>query len=152
VLAHGPGPAYTRRFHDSASQTHRRAGGRSHRSIQRHRLATARALANRGAKLVLVSRNEAILQENARDCEAEGGRAIAVAADVGRIEDMERVAEMADREFGGFDIWISNAGVAIFGTIQQISIEDHRRLFDTNYFGVLHGCLVAVRHLRQHGG
>jgi NADP-dependent 3-hydroxy acid dehydrogenase YdfG len=115
-------------------------------------LATARALANRGAKLVLVSRNEAILQENARDCEAEGGRAIAVAADVGRIEDMERVAEMADREFGGFDIWISNAGVAIFGTIQQISIEDHRRLFDTNYFGVLHGCLVAVRHLRQHGG
>ena len=39
-------------------------------------LATAHALASRGAKLVLVSRNEAALQEIARDCEAQGGRAV----------------------------------------------------------------------------
>jgi NAD(P)-dependent dehydrogenase (short-subunit alcohol dehydrogenase family) len=115
-------------------------------------LATARALADRGAKLVLVSRNEAALQEIARECETKGGRAIAVAADVGRFEDMERVAEAAVREFSGFDTWVNNAGVAIFGTVEQIPIKDHRRLFDTNYFGVLHGCLVAARHLRQHGG
>jgi len=54
-------------------------------------LATTRALADRGAKLVLVSRNEAALQDRPRDCAAQGARAIAVAADVGRIEDMERV-------------------------------------------------------------
>ncbi|MFC4171296.1 SDR family oxidoreductase [Microvirga sp. GCM10011540] len=115
-------------------------------------LATARALATRGAKLVLVSRNEVALQEIARDCEVKGGRAIAVAADVGRFEDMERVADRAVQEYGGFDTWINNAGVAIFGTVEQIPIEDHRRLFETNYFGVLHGCLVAAGHLRQHGG
>jgi NAD(P)-dependent dehydrogenase (short-subunit alcohol dehydrogenase family) len=115
-------------------------------------LATAHALASRSAKLVLVSRNEAALQEIARDCEAKGGRAIAVAADVGLYEDMERVAETAVREFGSFDTWVNNAGVAIFGTVEQIPLEDHRRLFDTNYFGVLHGCLVATKHLRERGG
>ncbi len=115
-------------------------------------LATARALAGRGARLVLVARNESALRDLARECSAKGARAIAVAGDVGRFEDMERVAEAAIREFGGFDTWINNAGVAIFGTVEQISIEDHRRLFDTNYFGVLHGCLVAAKHLRQKGG
>jgi NAD(P)-dependent dehydrogenase (short-subunit alcohol dehydrogenase family) len=115
-------------------------------------LATARALADHGAKLVLVARNEAALKDIAHDCEAKGVRAIAVVADVGRFEDMERVAEAAIQEFGGFDTWINNAGVAIFGTVEQIPLEDHRRLFDTNYFGVLHGCLVATKHLRQRGG
>jgi NADP-dependent 3-hydroxy acid dehydrogenase YdfG len=105
-------------------------------------LATTRVLADRGAKLVLVSRNEAALQDLARDCVAKGAKAIAVAADVRRIEDMEWVAEAAIQEFGGFDTWINDAGVAIFGTVEQIPLDDHRRLFDTNYFGVLHGCLV----------
>jgi NAD(P)-dependent dehydrogenase (short-subunit alcohol dehydrogenase family) len=115
-------------------------------------LATARALADRGARLVLVARNESVLQDLARGCSAKGARAIAVAGDVGRFEDMERVAEAAIREFGGFDSWINNAGVAIFGTVEQIPVEDHRRLFHTNYFGILHGCLVAAKHLRQKGG
>ena len=115
-------------------------------------LASARALAGRGAKLVLVARNEGTLLEIAHECERKGGRAIAVPADVGRFEDLERVADRAVQEFGGFDTWINNAGVAIFGTVEQIPIEDHRRLFDTNYFGVLHGCLVAAKHLRGRGG
>jgi short-subunit dehydrogenase len=104
-------------------------------------LTTARALADRGAKLILVSRNEAALQDLARDCEVKGARAIVVAADVGRFEDMEQVAERAIREFGGFDTWVNNAGVAIFGTVEQIPLEDHRRLFDTNYFVV--SCMDA---------
>ncbi|MXQ13503.1 SDR family oxidoreductase [Microvirga makkahensis] len=115
-------------------------------------LATARALADRGARLVLVARNKSALQDLARECSAKGARAIAVAGDVGRFEDMERVAEATIREFGGFDTWINNAGVAIFGTVEQVPIEDHRRLFDTNYFGVLYGCLIAAKHLRQRGG
>ena len=99
-----------------------------------------------------MSRNERALQDIARECTAKGSKAIAIAGDVGRFEDMQRVAEMAIQEFGSFDTWINNAGVAIFGTVEQIPLEDHRRLFDTNYFGVLHGCLVATKHLRQHGG
>ena len=69
---------HTRRFYDSAPQACQRTGCGPHRSIQRHRLATARALTSRGAKFVLASRNETALQEIDRECKAQGGRAIAV--------------------------------------------------------------------------
>jgi short-subunit dehydrogenase len=115
-------------------------------------LATARALSVRGAKLVLVARNEEAIEKLAGECRRRGRVAIAVAADVGRFEDLERVSKHADETFGGFDTWINNAGVAIYGTCDDIPLEDHRRLFETNYWGVVYGSLIAARHLRDKGG
>jgi NAD(P)-dependent dehydrogenase (short-subunit alcohol dehydrogenase family) len=115
-------------------------------------LATARAAAARGATLVLVSRNEEALKSIAEECRGLGGRALAVAADVGRREDLERVAQAAIDAFGGFDTWINNAAVAIYGTIEQVPVEDQRRLFEVNYWGVVNGCLIAARHLKGKGG
>jgi short-subunit dehydrogenase len=113
-------------------------------------LATARALAERGARLVLVARNEDELRDIARECGGEGGRAVAVGADVGDFEAVRRVADRAVEAFGGFDTWINNAGVAIYGRTVEIPLEDQRRLFETNYWGVVHGSLVAARHLKAH--
>ena len=115
-------------------------------------LATTRALAERGAKLVLVARNEDQLHNLVEECRVGGAEAIAAPADVGRFEELERVGKAAHERFGGFDTWINNAGVSIYGTCDEISLEDHRRLFDTNYWGVVHGSLIAARHLRQKGG
>lgn len=115
-------------------------------------LATARAAAERGARLVLVSRNEEALRALAAECEERGGRAIAVPADVSRREDLERVAQAAVDAFGGFDTWINNAAVAIYGAIEQVPVEDQRRLFEVNYWGVVNGSLIALRHLREKGG
>jgi NAD(P)-dependent dehydrogenase (short-subunit alcohol dehydrogenase family) len=115
-------------------------------------LATARALADRGAALVLVSCNEGALDALARECRARGGRALAICADVGRNEDLERIAQLAIDTFGGFDTWINNAGVAIYGTCEQVPLADQRRLFDTNYWGVVYGSLIAAKHLRERGG
>jgi short-subunit dehydrogenase len=115
-------------------------------------LATAHAAAARGARLVLVSRNEEALQRAARECEQLGGRALAVVADVARLEDLEHVARVAIESFGGFDTWINNAGLSVYGALERIPLEDHRRLMDVNYWGVVHGSLVAARHLRARGG
>ena len=115
-------------------------------------LATTRLLAARGASLVLVSRNRAELERLASECQREGARAIAAPADVGSFEQLEEVALLAVRTFGGIDTWINNAGVAIFGTCEQVPLADHRRLFDTNYWGVVHGSIIAARYLRQRGG
>src|SRR4051794_21777430 len=52
---------------------------------------------------------------------------------------------------GGFDTWINNAGVTIYGTCEQVSLKDQHRLFDTNYWGVVYGSLIAARHLRERG-
>jgi short-subunit dehydrogenase len=62
------------------------------------------------------------------------------------------VAETALREFGGFDTWVNNAGVSIYGKVEDTPLEDQRRLFETNYWGVVIGSRIAATHLRRHGG
>jgi short-subunit dehydrogenase len=104
-----------------------------------------------GAKLVLASRNEEALARLAHEIRRNGGQAIYVAADVGVEEDVDRVAETAIRTLGGFDTWVNNAGVSIFGHCDEVSIEDMKRMFDTNFWGVVYGSRAAVRHFKERG-
>lgn len=115
-------------------------------------LATARLAAERGARVVMTSRNEEDLQRACDEIRARGGRATFVVADVADPQAMDRVGEVAIREFGGFDTWVNNAGVSIYGKLAEMPLEDKRRLFDTNFWGVVHGCRTAVRYLRGRGG
>ncbi|WP_333586193.1 SDR family oxidoreductase [Phenylobacterium sp.] len=115
-------------------------------------LATARQAAKAGAAVVLVARNEETLQSIADELNAAGGRAHPVAADVGDPEAVERVARAAIARFGGFDTWVNVAGVAVYGDLDEVSLADHEQLFRTNYFGVVHGSLEAVRHLKTKSG
>jgi short-subunit dehydrogenase len=115
-------------------------------------LVTARMAAARGARVVVTARNATALDALAAELRGAGGTAIAVPADVGVAADVERVAQTAARELGGFDTWVNNAGVSIFGRIEEVSLEDMRRMFDTVYWGVVHGSLQAVRQFRERGG
>src|SRR5688572_28989959 len=115
-------------------------------------LVTARLAASRGARLVLNARNEAALQKITSEINQAGGQAIGVAGDVGTFEDVRRIANAAVERYGGFDTWVNNAGVSIYGQVLDQSLEDQRRLFDTNYWGVVHGSMIACGHLRTRGG
>ena len=115
-------------------------------------LVTARMAAKRGARVVLNARNEEALRRVAREINADGGKAIHVAGDVGVFADVQHIANEAIRHFGGFDTWVNNAGVSIYGPMLDQSLRDQRRLFDTNYWGVVHGSVVACNHLRSRGG
>ena len=119
-------------------------------------LVTARKAARRGAKLVLFARNEAALNTLCEELRQHGDLAVAVAGDVGNLEDLQRAAAKAVETYGGFDTWINNAGVSIFGPASAVPLDDQRKLFDTNYWGVVHGSLVAADHFRRkddfHGG
>jgi short-subunit dehydrogenase len=115
-------------------------------------LVTARMAAKRGARLVLAARSEDSLRQLANEIAANGGDAIYVVADVGREEDVRRIARVALDRFGAFDTWVNNAGVSIYGRLADVRTEDMRKLFDTNYWGVVYGSLVAAEHLRVDGG
>jgi short-subunit dehydrogenase len=115
-------------------------------------LATAREAARRGASLVLAARNAATLAEIAEELRREGVRVAVCPADVAVEADVERIAETAIREFGGFDSWVNDAAAATYGSMEEVPIADHRRIFEVNYFGLLMGSLIAARHLRQRGG
>lgn len=115
-------------------------------------LATAKAAARRGARVVLAARDEPDLRAAVDAIAAEGGRATYVVADVADFDGVARVAERAVEAFGGIDTWVNNAGVSIYGRVADVPLADARRLFETNYWGVVHGSLVAVPHLRRQGG
>jgi len=115
-------------------------------------LAIVEAAVRRGAAVVATARNAAALEALRDRLTADGGRIAICVADVSDMAAVERVAAVAVEAFGGFDTWVNNAGIGTYGTLEQVPIADHRRVFDVNYFGVLHGSLVAVRHLRGRGG
>jgi short-subunit dehydrogenase len=115
-------------------------------------LATARMAAARGAKVVLAARDVAELQGVVGEITASGGEAIAVAADVAAPEDVERIGERAMNSFGRIDTWFNNAGVSVYGKLLDVPLDDQRRVFDTNFWGVVHGSRTAVRFMRTGGG
>jgi NAD(P)-dependent dehydrogenase (short-subunit alcohol dehydrogenase family) len=115
-------------------------------------LATALMAAKRGACVVLNSRDEQDLRTAAERVRADGGRAAYVVGDVGDMAAMQQVAQRAITEFGGIDTWVNNAGVSAYGRIEEVTLEDARRIFETNYWGVVHGALAALPHLRARGG
>ena len=115
-------------------------------------LTTARMAARRGAKLVAVARNDDALRQLVQELSQEGREAIYVAGDVASEEDMRHVAHAAVERFGRIDTWVNNAGVSIFGRSEDVTLEDQRRLFDTNFWGVVNGSLAALPYLRSRGG
>lgn len=115
-------------------------------------LSTARLAAESGAKLVLVARNEDALRELAEEIRGRGGKAEYVVADVADREALEGASRRAEEAFGGLDSWVNDAGVSAFGEIEKTPIEEQRRIFETNYWGVVNGSLIAAKALRGRGG
>ena len=115
-------------------------------------LATARLAAQKGARLVLAARSADALSALVTELTAGGGRAVPVVADVASPDDVREIARVAHAEFGGFDTWVNNAGVSIYGTIEEVPIEDMRRVMETNFWGVVYGSKVALPVLKDRGG
>jgi NAD(P)-dependent dehydrogenase (short-subunit alcohol dehydrogenase family) len=115
-------------------------------------LATAEAAARAGAHLVLAARGEQLMDGMVEQIRAAGGDAIFVACDVSDAAQVDLVAKAAVERFGRIDTWINNAGLSIYGRLDEVSETDQRRLFDINFWGVVHGSMAALPVLRSHGG
>jgi len=115
-------------------------------------LATARMAARRGAKVALGARNREALEQIAEEITRQGGEAIAVEADVKSRQDARKLAQAALERFGRIDTWVNNAGVGMFASIEDVDLDSHREIFEVLYWGVVHGSLEAVEHLRGDGG
>ncbi len=115
-------------------------------------LVTARLAARRGARLVLAARNSTALRRLTEEIEGCGGTATYVIADVGNEDDVNRIARCAVSTYGRFDTWVNNAGVSMFGYLDEVPVRDMRRVFDTVFWGVVHGSRAAVRHYKDRGG
>jgi short-subunit dehydrogenase len=115
-------------------------------------LTTARMAAEQGARLVLAARNDDALRKLTDEINSSGGECVYVVADVGNEGDVKKVAAEALNKFGGVDTWINNAGVSIYGKLEEVPVDDMRQLFETNFWGTLYGSLVAAGMLKSKGG
>lgn len=115
--------------------------------------AAALRFAQKGATVALAARRTSILQSLASECEALGGRALAITTDVTDPDAVERLAKQTEQAFGGIDIWINNAGTGVFGAYQDADISLHRRTVEVNLLGTMHGCYAVLPiFLRQQRG
>lgn len=115
-------------------------------------LVTARAAAARGAKVLLVARDEAALARAVADIARRGGSAAHAVADVGDAEQLAAAADQAIGRWGRIDTWVNDAGAGIVAPLVETPLDEHHRIFRTNYFGVVNGATIAVGHLRRDGG
>ena len=113
---------------------------------------TAQKLAEQGASLVLAARNEAALDEAAREVAELGGKALIVPTDVSVKSQVESLAERTMAHYGRIDTWINNAGVSTYAYLRTQPIEDMERVLAVNVLGTIHGCRAAIPHLARQGG
>jgi NAD(P)-dependent dehydrogenase (short-subunit alcohol dehydrogenase family) len=113
--------------------------------------ATVRRLAAEGASVVVVDRDGDAAQALAAGLDAP---ALALAADVGREEDVERMVARAVEEFGRLDLHHLNAGIpGSLAPFEELTLEDFDRVIDVNLRGVFLGLRAAFRqYARQRGG
>jgi NADP-dependent 3-hydroxy acid dehydrogenase YdfG len=113
--------------------------------------ATARALAERGAAVVVAARREDRLDALVAAIEAEGGRALAIETDVTDREQATRAVERAVTELGRLDIVINNAGVMLLGPAVDAPIDEWERMVALNVNGLLYVAHAAIPHLLRAG-
>jgi short-subunit dehydrogenase len=113
--------------------------------------ATALAFAAKGSSLVLAARRETALEQVATECEARGGRALAVPTDVSDPVAVMELAARAMDAFGRVDVWVNNAAVTVWGPFQETPLEDFRRVLDVDVMGYVHGARAALPIMREQG-
>lgn len=112
----------------------------------------AKALATDGAAVVVnyVS-SKAGADAVVEAITSSGGRAIAVRGDVSKAADAQGLIEAAVKQFGRLDVLVNNSGVYEFASIEEVTEEHYRRLFDVNVLGVLLATQAAAKHLGEGG-
>jgi short-subunit dehydrogenase len=112
----------------------------------------ARRLGRDGHQLVLAARRRPELEKVAAEAERSGApRTIVVETDVTKRSDMEALRDAAVAAFGGFDVWINNAGRGITKSVLELTSDDVDEMIDVNVKSALYGMQVAAQHFIERG-
>jgi short-subunit dehydrogenase len=114
--------------------------------------AVARRLAADGHSLVLAARRKEPLDALAREAEQAGSpKTLSVVTDVTKREDIEGLSQAAIDAFGGYDVWINNAGRGITRQVLDLSDADVDEMMSVNVKSALYGMQTAARHFMRTG-
>jgi short-subunit dehydrogenase len=114
--------------------------------------ALAREYASQGANLVLLARRHEKLAKISADIDPTGQRVLALSCDVTKDSDLENAVSLAHEKFARIDVAIANAGWSLKGNLETLNLDDYRRQWETNVFGVLRTIYATLDDLKQTQG
>jgi len=109
--------------------------------------AVAKEIARQGGNVILAARREERLQELAAEIDSMGSKALITVCDITRDNDLKEAVARADEVFGHIDYVFANAGFGVAGRFERLTLDDFRRQFDTNVFGVINTIQATRDHL-----
>lgn len=115
--------------------------------------ASAKTLAQNGAKVVLGARRESKLQDLVTEINAAGGQAVYRVTDVTKATDVQALVDLAQSEFGGVDVMFNNAGIMPSSPISALHTTEWDQMIDINLKGVLNGvaAVMPIFTAQKHG-
>ncbi len=115
-------------------------------------LSTIRMAVEQGAKVFMIARQEDELQKIQDDMRAKAYDTAYTVADESDVEQLQYAADRCIATFGRIDTWINNADISVYGEVKDSTEEEARRMFDTNFWGLVNGCKVAAQYMNEKGG
>jgi 3-oxoacyl-[acyl-carrier protein] reductase len=116
-------------------------------------LAIARALAERGASVLISARHKDDVERTVESLRAlHGNRVAGMACDVRSHQQVRAMIAEAEMVFGGLDILVNNAGIGSHNFVEQMPVEDWNAIIETNLTGVFYCCREAIPAMKRRGG
>jgi NAD(P)-dependent dehydrogenase (short-subunit alcohol dehydrogenase family) len=116
-------------------------------------LAIAKSLAEAGASVAICGRTQSDVDRTVVDLSSQtGSKVVGRTADVSNSGEVAEFFKFVDGALGRLDILVNNAGVGVFRSTAELTLEDWRKVIDTNLSGVFYCCHEALPRLRERGG
>jgi NADP-dependent 3-hydroxy acid dehydrogenase YdfG len=113
--------------------------------------AAATYLAAKGASVVVGARRGDRIKTLAAEIGESGGKALALATDVTKRDDVRKLVDSAVETFGRIDVIINNAGVMPLSPLDRLKVDEWDQMIDVNIKGVLYGIAAALPHMKAQG-
>jgi NAD(P)-dependent dehydrogenase (short-subunit alcohol dehydrogenase family) len=109
--------------------------------------ATARAFAERGARVALLARGETGLEGVAEEVRQAGGQALPLPTDVAHYDQVADAVARVEDELGPIDVWVNDAFTSVFAPFHEIEPDEFRRVTETTYLGFVHGTKAVLERM-----
>ena len=114
--------------------------------------ALGREVARRGAKVALAARRVDRIEALAKEIREGGGEALAIPCDVRQEADLEQATRRVREELGGIDVVVANAGFGVLGRFEELSVDDVKRQFETNVYGMMRTLQATLADIKRARG
>ena len=115
-------------------------------------LVLARQLAAEGAKLALLARTEAELEQAAGELREQGTEVLVLPADVRERQQVEQAISRVIGHYGALDVLVNNAGIIQVGPSEHMQVEDYENAMGVHLWGPLYAMQAAIPHMKKAGG